>query len=290
VAREMMQVGIDSYCYHRFFGEVYAQQVPPPSTMSLEGFLNRAVELGVQGVSLESCFIPRLDTAYLKDVRVFLDDHHLDRVFAWGHPLGLEAGKSEQAYASMLAALPYAEAIGAQIMRVVSSNRVFRSEPHAPQLEQLTRLLRHAVKVAQDHGIQLAIENHIDYTAAELLQLLDAVDSPDLGINFDTGNFLRIQEDPPAAMEKLAGRVLATHIKDVRRIPGVDSDQWYSYAAVPVGEGVVDMRKLLQLLKAAHYTGMLAIEVDYLHPDWPDEDLVVQKSITALRGLVEQME
>lgn len=37
-----MKIGIDSYCYHRFFGEVYPEQQPPPRRMSLEDFLRRA--------------------------------------------------------------------------------------------------------------------------------------------------------------------------------------------------------------------------------------------------------
>ena len=57
-----MKVGIDSYCYHRMFGEVYPdQQKPPPRKLTLEQFIDRAKELGVDGVSLESCFIPRFD-------------------------------------------------------------------------------------------------------------------------------------------------------------------------------------------------------------------------------------
>ena len=28
-----MKVGIDSYCFHRFFGEVYGHQTPPPFQM-----------------------------------------------------------------------------------------------------------------------------------------------------------------------------------------------------------------------------------------------------------------
>ncbi len=39
-----MKVGIDSYCYHRFFGEVYPQQRRPANGMTLEDFLNRALE------------------------------------------------------------------------------------------------------------------------------------------------------------------------------------------------------------------------------------------------------
>ena len=56
-----MKVGIDCYCYHQFFGEVYPDQRAPAESWTLERFIARAVQLGVDGVSLESCFIPRFD-------------------------------------------------------------------------------------------------------------------------------------------------------------------------------------------------------------------------------------
>ena len=34
-----MKVGIDSYCYHRFFGEVYPDQKPPAKNMTMQDFL-----------------------------------------------------------------------------------------------------------------------------------------------------------------------------------------------------------------------------------------------------------
>ena len=69
-----MKIGIDSYCYHRFFGEVYAQQRKPAKQMTPEDFIRRAKQLGVDGVSLESCFIPRFDAAYLSEVKAMLDE------------------------------------------------------------------------------------------------------------------------------------------------------------------------------------------------------------------------
>ena len=90
--RLKMKVGIDSYCYHRFFGEVYPQQPAPQRRLSLEDFLSRARELDVDGVSLESCFFPRLDSSYLAGIKKLLDGFGFDRVYAWGHPDGLEGG------------------------------------------------------------------------------------------------------------------------------------------------------------------------------------------------------
>ena len=82
-----MKVGIDSYCYHRFFGEVYPQQSEPPSRMILEEFIDRARALEVDGLSLESCFIDGKDDAgYLESVNARLDGYGLDRRAAIARP------------------------------------------------------------------------------------------------------------------------------------------------------------------------------------------------------------
>ena len=114
-----MKVGIDSYCYHRFFGEVYPHQNPPDKQMTLEGFIKRAKELGVDGVSLESCFIPQFDTAYLSEIKGMLDEFNFDRVYAWGHPDGLEGE-----------AIP----IGARLLALTDSlNAMLQGRPYRAQ-------------------------------------------------------------------------------------------------------------------------------------------------------------
>jgi 3-oxoisoapionate decarboxylase len=285
-----MKAGIDSYSYHRFFGEVYPEQVAPPKPMSVEGFLKRAHELGADGVSLESCFLPSFDEGFLRDLRAHLDEYHLDRVFAWGHPRGLEAGKSEKAFQEMLAAFRYAQIVGAPVMRVVSSNRAFRGEPHQPQIERLKELYRRAVKVAAEYDIKIAVENHLDYNSAELLEILESVNSSYLGINFDSGNFLRLHEDPAVAMQKLASSVFATHLKDLRVTPGIAPDQWNYYTTVAIGDGIVDNGRLVQMLNNVGYQGLLAVEIDFLHPDYNnDEDAAVARSVKAIKRMIDAL-
>jgi sugar phosphate isomerase/epimerase len=280
-----MKIGIDSYCYHRFFGEVYPQQTIPPQNLSLEQFVARAHALGVDGVSLESCFFPDYSSAYLAAVKKLLDDNKLDRVYAWGHPDGLEGGSNPAAYTDMLNSFDRAKQIGAPVMRVVGSSLRFRHEPHEPQLQRLAAMFRSAVEVAQEYDIRMAVENHIDFNSDEMKWLLDAVGSPYLGINFDTGNFLRVLDDPVKGMEKLARRVYATHIKDLKPRKGVPVDEWYFFSSVPVGDGLVDNERLVQLLADAGFEGVLAVEADFLHPDYPDEDAAVAQSVQELRRL-----
>jgi sugar phosphate isomerase/epimerase len=173
-----MKIGIDSYCYHRFFGEVYPQQQKPASQMTLEGFIKRAKELQVDGVSLESCFMPRFDAAYLSEIKGMLDESKLDRVFAWGHPDGLEGGKNEQAFDDMVRSIEYASAIGAKVMRVCGGSLQIRHEPHGPMLEKLTRMFSAAVQTAAQYDVKIADENHIDFNADEMLGLIQNVNSP----------------------------------------------------------------------------------------------------------------
>jgi len=285
-----MKIGIDSYCYHRFFGEVYPQQSAPPHNLSLEQFIARAHQLGVDGVSLESCFFPDYSSAYLGSVKKLLDDHKLDRVYAWGHPDGLEGGSNPASYNDMISSFGRAKEIGAAVMRVVGSSLRFRHEPHEPQLQRLAGMFRAAARVAEEYDIRIAVENHIDFNSDEMRWLLDAVASPYLGINFDTGNFLRVLDDPVKGMEKLARRVYAAHIKDLQPQKGVPADEWYFFSSVPVGEGLVDNQRLVQMLADAGFDGVLAVEIDFLHPDFPDEDAAVAQSVAELRRLASMAE
>ena len=282
-----MKVGIDSYCYHRFFGEVYPDQKPPAKNMTMQDFLERAKVHGAEGVSLESCFFPaNADKAWFKDLKDQLDENKFERVYAWGHPDGLERGQNWAAYDEMIAGIPNAVLIGADVMRVVGSSLMFRHEPHGPQIKALVEMFKKAIKVAEDAGVKMAVENHIDFTGDEILQLLSEVDSPNFGLNFDTGNFLRLLDDPIKAMKKLAPYVMATHVKDLMPDKNYSPTDWYFFAGVPVGEGLIDNQALAVLLQKAGFKGFLAVEVDHPHSSWAGrEDEMVDLSITGLRKI-----
>lgn len=281
-----LKVGIDNYSYHRFFDEVYPQQQTPDKQLTTEDFLKRAKEFGVDGVSLESCFIRSFDPNYLAELKSALDDYNFARVWAWGHPDGLEGGRNEEAFTDMIQNLDYAKAIGADTMRVVGSSLAFRFEPHGPQLERLTKMFKQAAKIAEEMQIKMAVENHFDFDSDEYLALIESVGSPYFGLTFDTGNFTRLLDEPVKAMEKLGKYVFATHIKDLKIAPGVAADEWFFFSSVAVGDGIVDMRTLAKMLKDLNYQGLLAIELDFPHPEVTDEDAAVEKSVKYLKEVV----
>ena len=281
-----MKVGIDSYCYHRFFGEVYPTQKPAPRPYTMDSFLDRAKALGCDGVSLESCFFTEFGAKYLSELRRKLDGFGFERVYAWGHPDGLEAGGSLKAKGEMIAHIEHAKQIGASVMRVVGSSLMFRFAPHEPQLKILAEWFCEATDIASKHGIRLAVENHIDYNSDEILWLIQQVGSENFGINFDTANFLRVLDDPVEAARKLARHVFATHVKDLRPVKGVGVREWYYFSCVAAGEGLIEIEKIAQVLKDSGYQGFLAFETDMPHPEYAErEEEMVEKSIRHLKSV-----
>jgi len=283
-----MKTGIDSYCYHRYFGEVYPDQTDPGSRWTFLDFINRAVQLKVDGVSLESCFFESFDKGYLGEMKAVLDAHKLERVLAWGHPDGLEAGRNVTAWREMNELIAGAPHLGAKVMRIVASSLKFRYEAHAPQIEAVAKMLKESVRIAHDQGVVLALENHIDYSSAEIIEILDRVGSESLKVNFDTGNTLRMMENPVAAARRLGPHTVATHTKDVEACRHVPPEEWFFFSSVPVGTGLIDMPGVVRALQESGYTGVLAVETDH-HKDNQDEDKLVAKSIEYLKKLLRDL-
>ena len=280
-----MKVGIDSYCYHRFFGEVYGPLGEPNRRMTYADVLHRVAGLKVDGVSLETCFFESFDDAYLKGLKDIIDAGKMEPVVAWGHPKGFEGGKKPEAMAEIRQMFRVCHVLGAKVMRVVGSSLDYRNDPHEPQLKALTGIFKEAAKAAEDEGVKLAMENHFDFTTDEFMDLVDRVNSPYFGVCFDTGNALRIGDDPVESARLLGKHIFATHTKDVQPVYGVSPKEWYFFACVPVGQGVINMPALVDVLLATGYQGLFAIELDYAHPDVKDEDVAVEQSVKYLQGL-----
>lgn len=287
-----MKVGIDSYCYHRYFGEIYDIQPRTDIKWSYEKFISRAKQLGVDGVNLETCFLPSIEDGYILSLKRLLDDYKMERVLAWGHPDGLEGGANRRAADDLKRHFKPTKVIGTHILRIVGSSLMFRDRPHEPQLRRLAKMLKAAAEEAESYDIVLAYENHIDYTSDEIVRLIERVGSENLRVNFDTGNALRMFEDPVEACKKLARYTVATHVKDISPIRynrfyatrGAPKD-WFFWASVPVGDGIVDIPAIAHILRDSGYEGLFAVEIDCLKEGYDDEDKAVEKSVRYLRSL-----
>jgi len=283
-----MKVGIDSYSFHRYFGEVYDNQKTPDKKMTYEEFIQFAIKNKVDGVSLETCFFESTEDSYLKKLKEMIDSANLDVVVAWGHPDGLEGGKNPDALKDMEKYFDVCSLLGAKVLRVVGSSLAFRNDPHEPQIKALVKLFKDPAKRAEDAGIKLAMENHFDFTIDEIGEIIEKINSESFGITFDTGNALRIGDDPVTFAKYLGKYVYATHTKDVMPIYGGNPADWYFFACVPVGKGAVNMPDIVKELKIMGYEGLYAIEIDYLHPQYSDEFSAVKESVKYLKKLAKK--
>ena len=85
-------------------------------------------------------------------------------------------------------------------------------------------MIGEAVAYAQDKGIVLNIENHYkdgywEYPEFALksevfLEIIEQIESPYLGINFDPSNTIVAGEDPIALLQKIKSRVVTMHASD----------------------------------------------------------------------------
>jgi len=284
-----MRVGIDTYSYHRYLGEVYPVQNRPEQELSYEQVVDAAIALGIEGLSIETCFLQEPVQAHCRRLTRQARDRGVEVILAWGHPLGLHGGNSDEAQQDMEECIGLCAKIGIDTLRIVGSNRrLMGTAPKELQAERTALRLKESIKRAEDHGVRLAMENHQDFLAEDILDIIREVDSPFLGVNYDTGNSLRLQEEPVHAATLLAPHIFATHLKDVLPVWGGNPRDWTFYAAVPAGRGIVNLPGVIRAIQAAGYEGVFAIELDYLHPDYPDEFSVLEESLSYLKKLPAQ--
>lgn len=278
-----MQIAIDSYCYHRYFGEVYpGLETAPDHFMTLEAVIDRAKGFGVEGVSLESFMLDDTSPTRLEKLRQHLDDSGLSCVWAWGHPNGLGSGRHPHALSDLFFHVDIAQQLGADVMRICAGGRRTRPTEWGTHKTALLPLLQQASEYAAKVGVTLALENHVDLLVDEMVELIEAVDHPALGVCLDTANNLRMFEDPMRVIEKLAPYARATHLKDICAFQG-DPKTFGFWPSVPLGQGLINIPRTLETLKHHGYRGLLALEIDYLHPHYGHEDEAVSDSLDYLR-------
>lgn len=109
-------------------------------------------------------------------------------------------------------------------------------------------------------GVRVALETHADLTVDEMLGLLARFDPALVGVTLDTGNLPMRLDDPVRAVERLADRVVCTHVKDCVL---AFTPRGLCWQARPVGSGCLPMPDLLAPLLRANPGLNLTIE---LHP------------------------
>lgn len=285
-----MQIGIDSYSYHRRFGEIRPGEAPSviePWPLEPSPVLHHARSAGAEAVFLETCYLPEpeaIDAAMLAEA-----GPDLAVGFSWGHPWpsgrfhGLDGGRSHEAEQELARWIDAAARLGQNLLRITAGSPASRGdEPAAVLVDRLSGPMRRAADLAADRGVRLALENHGDLRAADILDLFDAVGRPtNLGVCLDNVNLIRVGDDMVEGTRALAPHTLLVQLKD--HLPG-DPTVAGGPVCTALGAGIADLHGLLAILAAAGFDGPVCVELASLGPDDVDELLMIEASVAWMRA------
>jgi sugar phosphate isomerase/epimerase len=129
-------------------------------------------------------------------------------------------------------------------------------EAKDPNFAKMLRRLAETAEVFQAANIALGLETGQE-TAPALVQLLQTLKRPNVGVNFDPANMILYDKgNPIAALRVLGPWIRQVHIKDARRTkaPGTWGEE------VAVGTGEVDWPAFFATLRELNYTGDIVVE------------------------------
>ncbi len=144
-----------------------------------------------------------------------------------------------------------AKEAGAQVLRTVCLNgrryETFRTRDVFQEFKKNALIsLQLAEPVVRKHKMKLAIENHKDWLAKELVSIIKKLDSEWIGVTLDFGNNVSLLEDPWEVVQTLVPYMFSTHVKDMAV---EEYNEGFLLSEVPLGEGIVDLPKIVSLCK-----------------------------------------
>ena len=115
-----------------------------------------------------------------------------------------------------------------------------------------------AVPIVERHRMPLGIENHKDWRVEQQVALLEHYSSEYVGVCLDTGNNLAVLDDPMETVEKLAPWTFNVHFKDMAM---EESETGFLLSEVPLGEGVLDLPRMVEVVRRARPDVQFSLEM-----------------------------
>ncbi len=121
------------------------------------------------------------------------------------------------------------------------------------------------LRMAEDLGVKILLETHGKYTDSEahVERIIDAINSPALALNLDTGNLWIGGGDPVSYIRKFGDKIEHVHWKDWPSEMQAQRGKIFGagMAGIPLGTGIVDIKGAYDALKAAGFDGLTTLEV-----------------------------
>ena len=227
-----MQLGISSYTFTWAIG---VPGHPPEHPLTAIGLLERAAELGVSLVQVaDNLPLEHASVAEVADFQKRATDLQLT----------VELGTRGIDLDHLKNCLSLAHRLNAKLLRVV----VDTATDH-PKADTVINNVSRLAPDLEKAGIHLAIENHDRFSTHTLVEIMERIQNPAVGICLDTVNSFGALEGPEVVLERLGPWVINLHVKDFV-IFRASHLMGFTLEGRPAGEGQLDIPSVLTKLRA----------------------------------------
>ncbi len=262
-----MKISVTSYSFQQYLNAGKTDHL---------GMIDKAHELGLDGIEFTplpgETFEERCELA--KKLRERADELGMP-IVSYTVNADLYKGSDEADKAEVeriKGQLDIAKILGAPVLR----HDVCWSVPKTGEVRSFDQMLPTIVKNAREIteyaaslGIRTCSENH-GYVAQDsdrMERLFNAVGHENYGLLVDIGNFSCVDEDNVTAVSRVAPYAIHAHAKDFYL--SKDKKEGYGqtrgcnyFKGAILGEGDVDVKRCVEVLKRAGYDGYLSIEFE----------------------------
>jgi sugar phosphate isomerase/epimerase len=248
-------------------------------TMSIFDWIKLAATLGVDGLEFYSGFLEG-DETFLKKVKAALEKHNLAMPMLCCSPDFTQTDRLllQEEIEREKQMIEITAFFGGRFCRVLSGQR--RPEVSREQgVAQVVRVIRGLLPFAEQHGVVLTMENHYKdnyWQYPEFAQKMDVfveiveqIDSPWFGVNYDPSNTILAGEDPLVLLEQVKHRVVSMHASDRYLTSGTIEDLRKEETSVGyasrlshgvIGKGMNDYDKIFSTLSSVGFNSWVSIE------------------------------
>jgi inosose dehydratase len=252
---------------------------------NLELALKEIGELGFSYFETFASIVPRYETAQ-SEFRELLDRTGLELISLYGGGEMHLAASADQVIQSNIRIARFLGANGADRM-VLGPARRTADGPTAAELDQLAVTANEIGRQSLEFGVLSCLHPHV-FTVVESIDeidhVMDRLDPDVVGLAADTAHFAKGNSDVAGAevllFAKYAERIKYVHLKDWDSAlpPEFDDDSLTPVIRdfTELGQGKVDLKACVDILRRANYSGWLTIELDYTRKT-PRESVRISK-------------
>ncbi len=244
-------------------------------------WLRDAKSLGGEGIEHYDGFFKNLEEDGLAPVRQALRDTNQESSMLCFSPdfTNPDPDERERQVERQKKAIDACVALNIRYCRTLSGQR-FPEMSRKDGIERTVEGIQRSLEYAERHGITLCMENHYkdgnwkypEFAQPEdiFLEIIEQIDSPFFGVQYDPSNCVVGGFDPVPFLEKVKKRVVTMHASDRYLAPGATLDELrqadgtigYSTKLIhgETGKGLNDYDAIFRILSSVRFSGWISVE------------------------------